>query len=138
MHATGSTPVSIDQTAGDGNWTLLGTFDFAADGSESVAISDAQGGVIQVDAVRFEFLQLPALVSIDTTALPVAGVGVFYAASLTASCTTAPVTWSVTAGALPAGLILDPASGLISGTPTQVGVSGFTVQVVDANGDFDT
>ena len=44
---------------------------------------------------------------------------------------TAPYTWSVTSGSLPAGLSLSSA-GVISGTPTTPGSSTFTVQVTDS------
>jgi len=46
---------------------------------------------------------------------------------------TAPYTYAITFGALPDGLALDPDTGIISGTPTTVGVFGFTVQVTDAD-----
>jgi len=42
-----------------------------------------------------------------------------------------PYTWSVTSGALPAGLSLST-SGLITGTPTTQGTSNFTVQASDS------
>lgn len=44
-----------------------------------------------------------------------------------ASYTGQGVTWSVTDGALPAGLALDSASGVLSGTPSQGGTASFTV-----------
>ena len=37
--------------------------------------------------------------------------------------------WSITAGALPAGVTLNPATGELSGTPTAAGTSTFTVQI---------
>jgi hypothetical protein len=40
-------------------------------------------------------------------------------------------TFSVSAGVLPNGLALNPATGVISGTPTTVGTSGFSIQVKD-------
>jgi hypothetical protein len=40
-------------------------------------------------------------------------------------------TWSVVGGQLPAGLTLNPSTGVISGMPTGTGSYSFTVQVVD-------
>ncbi|MDG4780222.1 fibronectin type III domain-containing protein [Micromonospora sp. WMMD961] len=45
---------------------------------------------------------------------------------------TAPFAWSVSAGSLPAGLTLDPVTGLLSGTPTVSGTFPFTVRVTDS------
>lgn len=49
-----------------------------------------------------------------------------------------PFTWSVTAGSLPPGMTLDPASGHISGQPTASGSFTFTVRVTDNNGNTAT
>jgi hypothetical protein len=45
---------------------------------------------------------------------------------------TPPFTWSIASGTLPAGLSLNPQSGLIAGTPTAATAATFTVQVADA------
>lgn len=50
---------------------------------------------------------------------------------------TAPFTWSLLSGSLPAGLILDPA-GQITGTPTIAATSNLTVQVTDTRGCIAT
>jgi putative Ig domain-containing protein len=42
-------------------------------------------------------------------------------------------TWSVASGSLPAGLSLNPSTGLLSGTPTQTGDAHFQVKVTDGN-----
>jgi hypothetical protein len=46
----------------------------------------------------------------------------------------APYTWSLATGALPAGLTLNPTSGLVFGIPTTVGTRNFTVAAVDSAG----
>jgi outer membrane protein assembly factor BamB len=60
-----------------------------------------------------------------------ATVGTSYSYTFTASGSPAP-TFSVASGALPAGLSLNPATGVLSGTPTTTGSFSFTVQA--ANG----
>src|SRR5919205_3760023 len=44
----------------------------------------------------------------------------------------APYTWAVTAGALPQGLALNPASGLLGGAPVVAGATTLTLTVSDA------
>ena len=47
---------------------------------------------------------------------------------------TGPFTWKITSGALPPGLSLNGATGVISGTPSAVGSYSFEYTVTDANG----
>ena len=74
----------------------------------------------------------PGPVITTSSPLPAGQVATAYSQSLTASGGTAPYTWSITSGALPAGLVLSGA--LISGTPTTAGTTSFTVQVKDSVG----
>ena len=74
--------------------------------------------------------------SISTTTVPDATTGTAYTTSVTATGGTAPYTWSLTSGTLPAGLALGSSttsSVTIAGTPTsaQQGAA-FTVQVKDS------
>lgn len=71
---------------------------------------------------------------ITTTGLPTGTRNYPYTFTLTATGGTTPYTWSITRGALPAGLTLDPSTGTISGTPTATGTSSFDVFVTDSNG----
>lgn len=52
-----------------------------------------------------------------------------YSETIAASGMTGTLIWSVSTGTLPAGLTLNPATGEISGTPTTVGSSTFTISV---------
>src|SRR4029453_240328 len=70
--------------------------------------------------------------AITTSTLPGGTVGVAYSQSLAATGGATPYTWSIVAGSLPAGLALNAATGLISGTPTTPGTALFTAQVVDS------
>jgi hypothetical protein len=70
---------------------------------------------------------------IATATLPAGVVGTAYSAQVTTTDERAG-TWSIGAGALPAGLTINPATGLISGTPTAVGSSQFGVYFRDGDG----
>jgi hypothetical protein len=67
------------------------------------------------------------------TASPLSGgvVSVAYSVTLD-SGGTAPYSCSITAGAVPAGLTLNAATCVISGTPSSAGVYGFTVRNADS------
>ncbi|GAA0385969.1 hypothetical protein Acor_26600 [Acrocarpospora corrugata] len=69
---------------------------------------------------------------------PAGQVGVAYSDQLTFTGGTGPFAWSVSTGALPPGITLNPATGLLSGTPTTAGSSPFTAKVTDANNQYDT
>ena len=70
--------------------------------------------------------------------LPNATQGLQYNQTLSASGGSAPYTYSVSAGSLPAGLSLDPSSGALTGVPTAAGPANFTVQVLDTAGNIGT
>src|SRR5579872_472231 len=64
--------------------------------------------------------------------LPNGTVGTVYSQTLAATGGGPPYAWSVSSGALPAGLSLDGSSGTLAGTPTAAGSSAFIVQVTDS------
>jgi hypothetical protein len=74
----------------------------------------------------------PTAPAITTTALPNGTVGAAYSQTLAATGT-APITWTLDSGTLPAGLTLSSA-GVISGTPTAAGTATFTVKAANGAG----
>jgi len=71
-----------------------------------------------------------AAIAVTTSNLPLGQVGTAYAATLESSGgTPAARTWTVASGKLPTGLLLNAASGVISGTPSVDGTSNFTAKV---------
>lgn len=70
--------------------------------------------------------------------LPDGSQSVSYGASLNLAGGVPPYTWSISTGALPPGLSINPASGAVSGIPTTQGLYTFTVQVTDAQSSLAT
>src|SRR6185295_2478464 len=82
-------------------------------------------------------LRAQQAVRIETSSLPNGTIGAAYSQPLVASRGTVPYVWSISSGALPAGLTL-AANGLISGTPTSAGRVSFTVRVTDSSSQKGT
>src|SRR5579871_5192811 len=80
----------------------------------------------------------PAALNIVTKSLPNGQASTAYSANLTATGVTAPYTWTLTNGTLPAGLSL-AANGVITGTPTSVtDAAPLTVSVKDSGDPAQT
>jgi hypothetical protein len=74
-----------------------------------------------------------AALAVTTTSLPSGLVGKAYTAKLAATGGIPPLTWSIAAGSLPAGLTVTP-GGVIAGTPTAtVSSDALTFTVADSN-----
>ncbi len=75
----------------------------------------------------------PPALNITTTSLANGVVGTAYSQTVAAAGGTGARTFSTSAGSLPAGLELNAANGVISGTPSGgPGTSNFTITVVDS------
>ena len=105
--------------------TAAGTSNF------TVQATDSETPPVSASAPLSIIIQ-QGVVTITTTSLPAAPVNNPYSATLTASGGLTPYTWSIISGSLPAGLQLNASTGAITGLPTTLGTSNFTVKAVDS------
>lgn len=94
-------------------------------------VSSNEGGTGSVATATLSIVSIT--LSPSAGPLPGGTVGTTYSQQFAATSGSAPYAYTVTAGALPAGLTLSNASGLFSGTPTAGGSFSFTVQAKDSN-----
>jgi len=125
----------LDAVAGagasdNGKSATIGTED--ALGAAATQIGFNQAMVTDRSALRCR--PVGAAVSVTTTAVAAGTVGTDYRHQFTATGGTGAYTWAVSAGVLPAGLLLDGATGAITGVPTVSGSSSFTVAATDGAG----
>jgi hypothetical protein len=113
--------MALDPVSG----TLSGTPSVAGSFSIPIRITDSLGKTFSRAYAFF----VAAPLSVLTTALPNGSPGAAYSQTLTAGGGQAPYTWS--ASGLPAGLKIDPATGIISGTPTANGTYTVNVSLTD-------
>ena len=126
----GKLPAGLSLNAGTGGIagtpSSLGTTTFTVTATDSSGPTPLTANVVLSIAVT-------GALSITTKSLPGGQFGVGYpGATLASTGGTAPVTWSVTSGSLPAGLSLNAGTGAITGTPTASGSSAFTVTATDS------
>jgi hypothetical protein len=89
----------------------------------------------QVDQVLVGERDGPTLLT--ASPLPAGMVGSGYNVPMLASNGTLPYTWSVVSNTLPPGFLLNPASGVLSGTPTTAGNFTFWIRVADSASHFN-
>lgn len=125
----GSLPIGLQLVADGAPATVIsgnpeeeGTFSF------TVLLTDANGEIASVALS----MTVTRNLAIETRALAAAEVGVAYTSPLQAAGGAPPYVWSLSAGALPAGLSLVGSD--IVGMPTVLAPARFTVQVQDGDG----
>ncbi len=80
------------------------------------------------------FHYIPPTITVTNPALPAGTVGTAYSQTFAAIGGTTPYSYSVSAGALPAGLTLNSSTGTLSGMPLTATTYIFTVKATDAQG----
>ncbi|MBB3455021.1 hypothetical protein FHT86_003320 [Rhizobium sp. BK313] len=123
---TGSLPLGVALSPGgvlSGIPTMGGTFNFTVKAADGLTFTGSQAYSISIGAPT---------ITITPATLPAGAAGTAYSQPLTASGGTGGYTYSLTAGALPAGVTLSSA-GVLSGTPTAGGTFNFTITATDSS-----
>jgi hypothetical protein len=130
---TGSLPAGLSLSSagvisGTPTGTFTGTSNFAATVTDSQTPTNATNGANLGIAISAPTLK------ITPATLPGGTLGTAYNQTLGATGGITPYAWSISVGALPAGLTLNGGTGAITGTPTGsvTGPINFTVKVTDA------
>ncbi len=101
-----------------GTPTASGTFPFVVQVTDSAT---------QLSATQALSITVSAPAAITPGTLPNGTVNILYTPTTLTVPGLAVTSWAVTVGTLPAGLNLDPSTGIVSGTPTAAGSSTFTI-----------
>jgi outer membrane protein assembly factor BamB len=139
----GTSPYSFEKTAGTlpswlslnaatgaltGTPSGLGTSNFTITAYDNAGLTASKAFALTVGPATSPFVLTEHLVD--------GRLGQAYSTSLAAGGGTSPYTWSVVGGALPTGITLAPTTGVLTGTPTQLGTSSVTFRVTDANSNI--
>ena len=123
---SGSLPTGLTLSSGgtlSGTPSAYGSFSFTVTATDSASVTGNQSYTLTI---------APATVNISGTP-SVATLNAPYSFTPSVSGGTAPYTYALHSGSLPAGLSLNTSTGTISGTPTALGTSSFTLRVSDSS-----
>jgi hypothetical protein len=127
---SGSLPNGLSLGAATG--IISGTPATAGSSSFMIKVEDSTSTAKKSATKNFTIdIAAAGTLQITTASLLDGANGVAYNATVQAVGGTAPYTWSLSAGNLPAGVTLNGTTGEISGTPTDKGIFDVTVQVTD-------
>jgi hypothetical protein len=108
----------------------------ATSGTSPVTITVKDSGSPQQTATANLSIAIATQLAITTTSMPAGVTGAAYAATLTAAGGSGALTWS--SSALPAGILLNAATGALSGTPSAVGSTSVQFSVHDSGSPQQT
>ncbi|HEU4391504.1 MAG TPA: Ig domain-containing protein [Blastocatellia bacterium] len=139
----GAAPYSFTVSAGalppgsslssEGELTSTG-FTVAGSYSFTVRVADGNGCVSECQYTLIVNNIGCSAITVNPEVFPNGTVGSAYIQTITATGDAVPYDFTISAGALPAGLTLNATTGVLAGTPTAAGPAGFTVRATDANG----
>ncbi|MGC9198963.1 MAG: putative Ig domain-containing protein [Acidobacteriaceae bacterium] len=132
--SSGSLPAGLTLSSGG---VISGTPTASGTSSFTISVHDSSSPE-QTRTATLSITVAPPALTITSTTLVTGTTNTSYTATLKASGGTAPYTWKVSSGSLPAGLALSASSGVVSGTPTGDGASSFTVTVTDSSSPAQT
>lgn len=124
---SGALPPGLTLTSSgvlSGTPTAGGTFNFTITATDANSFTASRAYSVTIGAPT---------VTVNPAAAPAAQVTTAYSQTFSATGGTAPYTYAVTTGTLPAGLSLNASTGVLSGTPTTLGSNTFTVKATDSS-----
>lgn len=132
----GNLPPGLNLTSAgviQGTATATGNYSFTAQAADSESPT-------QVIAINLQITVngSAGTLAVTTSSLPGGTINTPYNALLNANGGITPYTWSISSGALPAGLSLNASNGLISGAPGAAGLTNLTVKITDAQNNQAT
>lgn len=104
-----------------------------ADESFTVTMSGVTNATIGANPGTGTIINDDVPLDIQPDTLPNGTVGTSYSATLATDGGTAPYSYAVTAGTVPAGLTFNP-GGILSGVPLAAGTASFTITATDSSG----
>ena len=119
--------LSLNSTTGQ----IGGTPTASGVASFTIGVTDSNGATA---SQQYKLTVNPSPAIVTASPLPGGTANAGYALTFQATGGTPPYTWAVSAGALPAGITLNAATGQLGGKPTAGGTANFTIRVTDANG----
>ncbi len=130
--SAGSLPTGLSLNAGtgviSGNSSAAGTYNFTITATDTVNATGSQAYTVVINP----------LMVISPASLPDHTISVVYNQTVSKTNGTGAATFAVTSGALPTGLSIAGATGVISGTPTAAGTFNFDVTATDTVGSTTT
>ncbi len=129
--SAGTLPNGLTLSSGGaltGTPTVAGTFNFTAQATDTIGCQGTRSYSLTINP------SCPTItVNPSNPTLPPGQAAQPYSQTFTQTGGNGSITWSVSTGALPNGLTLNPATGLLSGTPVVFGTFNFIIRATDGN-----